>query len=294
MSEARKNEAHENEAHKAQAQAQARAQVVAGIAAAYVARDDGALEALELTRGPWDPGHQHAGPPSAAISRAIEAAAAGHGLDHLARLTVNLLRPVPLGELTIRVQEDYIGRSAGHFSAQLLAGGRECARITALAMRSVDVPVPAGTAGHPLPAGPRPPALCPVSRMPVFGKQIGYDDLVEIRMVHGTLFDGPACAWFRLRYPLVDGETPSPYQRVAVAADSGNGVSAVLDFHRYLFVNSDLTINLLRRPLGEWICLDARTWFGDTGSGLAESTLYDEQGLVGRATQSLILRPREA
>ena len=270
------------------------ARAVAGIAAAYVARGEGTLEGLELTRGPWDPAHQHAGPPSAAIARAIEAAAAGHGLDHLARLTVNLLRPVPLGELAIRVQEDYVGRNAGHFSAQLLAGGRECARITALAMRSVHAPVPPGTAGHPLPEAPRSPSLCPVAHMPVFGEQIGYDDLVEIRVVRGTLFEGPTCAWFRLRYPLVDGEVPSPYQRVAVAADSGNGISAVLDFHRYLFVNSDLTINLLRPPQGEWICLDSRTSFGETGSGLAESALYDELGLIGRATQSLVMRPREA
>jgi hypothetical protein len=266
---------------------------IPGIAAAYVARDGGALESLVLTRGPWYAGHQHAGPPSAAIARAIEAAAGAHGLDHLARLTVNLLRPVPITELEIRVREDYVGRSAGHFSARLLADGRECARITALALRSLDVPVPAGTAGHPLPGPPRPPGMCPVSHMPVFGEEIGYDDLVEIRVVEGRLFDGPTAAWFRLRHPLVDGETPSPYQRVAVAADSGNGISAVMDFDRYIFVNSDLTINLLRRPVGEWICLDARTSFGETGSGLAESTLYDAQGLIGRATQSLVLRPRE-
>lgn len=270
------------------------AREIPGVQAAYVDRGDGMLEALELTRGPWDPRHQHAGPPSAAITRALEAAAASHGLDHLARLTVNLLRPVPLGEMLIRVQEDYIGRNAGHFSVQLLSGGRECARATALAMRSVDAPVPAGTSGHPLPGPPRPPGQCPVAHMPVFENTIGYDDLVEIRVVEGELFNGPTSAWFRMRHPLVIGETPSPCQLVAAAADSGNGISAVLDFKRYLFVNSDLTINLLRRPQGEWICLDARTSFGGTGSGLAESALYDEQGLVGRATQSLVMRPREA
>lgn len=267
---------------------------VPAIGAAYVARDDGILESLELTRGPWDPRHQHAGPPSAALARAIRAAAAGHGLDHLARLTVNLYRPVPLADLVVQVQEDYIGRSAGHYSARLLAEGRECARVTALAMRRIDAPVPAGTEGHPLPGPPRPPGMCPVAHMPVFREQLGYDDLVEIRVVRGELFAGPTCAWFRLRYPLVLGEAPDPYQTVAVAADSGNGISAVLDFDRYIFVNSDLTINLLRPPRGDWICLDSRSSFGDTGSGLAESALFDEAGLVGRATQSLVMRPREA
>ena len=95
-----------------------------------------------------------------------------------------------------------------------------------------------------------------------------------------------------MQRPLVEGETPSGYQRVAVAADSGNGISTVLGFARYNFVNADLTINLLRRPLGEWICVDARTLLAPNGCGLAESRLFDEGGLIGRATQSLAVRIR--
>ena len=79
---------------------------------------------------------------------------------------------------------------------------------------------------------------------------------------------------------------------MAVPADSGNGISAALDFARYVFVNADLTINLLRRPIGEWICVDARTLLAPNGCGLAESQLFDEVGLVGRATQSLAVRQR--
>jgi acyl-CoA thioesterase len=85
-----------------------------------------------------------------------------------------------------------------------------------------------------------------------------------------------------MNHPLIEGETPSAYQRVAVAADSGNGISASLDFSKYLF----------RCPEGEWICLEARSLFGDNGCGLAESALYDERGMIGRATQSLAIRLR--
>lgn len=95
-----------------------------------------------------------------------------------------------------------------------------------------------------------------------------------------------------MSHPLVMGQTPSAYQRVAVAADSGNGISAILDLSTHVFVNSDLTINLLRKPVGEWVCLDARTHLSSHGGGLAESALYDEQGLIGRATQSLFVRRR--
>ena len=55
---------------------------------------------------------------------------------------------------------------------------------------------------------------------------------------------------------------------------------------------SNIYVNLIRRPVGEWVCLDARTALGGNGCGMAESTLYDEAGLLGRATQSLVVRAR--
>ena len=258
---------------------------------AYTRADGGALRATALTRGPWHPEHQHAGPPSALVCRAIEQAAAAAGLTHLGRLTGNLLRPVPVGECRIEVSADYVGRNAGHYSARLLAHGKEVARFTALMQREEALPVPPGTPGHPLPLAPRAPADSAPCEMP-FGGDGGYGRLIENRLAAGRFFDGPCAAWFRLRFPLVEGEWPSPYQRVAVAADSGNGISAALDMARYSFVNCDLSIHLLRRPVGEWICLDARSALGGNGCGLAEAALYDEAGLIGRAVQSLAVRPR--
>jgi hypothetical protein len=259
---------------------------------AFESRDGQHFTATQWTRGPWQPEHQHAGPPTALACRAIERAAAERGLTHVGRLTGNLLRPVPIGELRVEVAPDYVGRNAGHYSARLLAAGKEVARFTALVQREAEVPVPAGTKGHPLPAAPRRPADCPPVTMPFASKRPGYGTFVENRLAEGEFFSGPCTAWFRMRHPLVAGEVPSPYQRVAVAADSGNGISAVLRLDTHLFVNCDLTINLLRRPLGEWICLEARSALGGNGCGLAESALYDEHGLIGRATQSLAVRSR--
>jgi len=107
------------------------------------------------------------------------------------------------------------------------------------------------------------------------------------------MFRGPCAIWFRLRHPIVAGEAPLPAERVAVAADSGNGISAILDIRKFLFVNTDLTINLLRQARGEWVCIEARTLLGPDSSGLAEARIYDEQGLIGRSTQSLVVRLRE-
>jgi hypothetical protein len=262
-------------------------------ASAFVRAGEAAWRATQLTRGPWDPSHQHAGPPSALVARAVLAAAAPMGLAHLARLTVNLLRPIPIDELSIAVGTDYAGRNAAHFSAVLSAMGKDVARCTALVQREAALELPDGLAGHPLPKAPRPPEDSPAGQFPFASKDPGYSDLVETRVAEGTMFRGPCAIWFRLRHPIVAGEAPLPAERVAVAADSGNGISAILDFRKYLFVNSDLTINLLRQPAGEWICIEAQTLLGPQSGGLAEARIYDEHGLVGRSTQSLVVRLRE-
>ena len=261
-------------------------------AAAFSVLSPRTVRASELTRGPWDPQHQHAGPPIAMVCRAIEAVAREHGLSHIGRLTANLLRPLPIAELEIEVTTDYAGRNAAHYSARLWGAGKELARFTALAQRENAVALPEGLDGHPLPMAPKPPAGSAPQRMPFGHRRPGYADLVENRVASGSFFRSRCAAWFRLQRPLVEHEEPSGYQRVAVAADSGNGISAVLDFERFMFVNSDLTINLLRLPIGEWICVDARTLLAPNGCGLAESQLFDETGLIGRATQSLAVRAR--
>ena len=259
---------------------------------AYVELGEGVFRASPLTRGPWNPEHQHAGPPSALICRAIERVAAESGLTHLGRLTVNLLRPAPIDECRVEVAPDYIGRNAGHYSGRLIAQGKDIARFTALVQREEDLTVPEGTPGHPAPSAPKSWRDSPVVSMSFSGQNLGYGNLVENRLAEGKFFNGPSAAWFRMKYPLIKNEEPTGYQRAAVAADSGNGISAALDFAKYLFVNCDLTINLFRRPVGEWICLQSRSLFGGNGCGLAESALYDELGLIGRATQTLAVRLR--
>ena len=103
---------------------------------------------------------------------------------------------------------------------------------------------------------------------------------------------GPATAWFRLRIPILDGEEPSALQRLAAAADFGNGISSPLSWGEYLFINPDLTLYLDREPMGEWIGLAASTTIAAGGIGVSESVLYDERGRIGRATQALLIARR--
>jgi hypothetical protein len=95
-----------------------------------------------------------------------------------------------------------------------------------------------------------------------------------------------------MRYPLVAGEAPTPLQRVLIAADSGNGISAALDFERWTFVNIDLSVHLGRMPDGEWVCLDSVTVAEPDGIGLTDTVLRDERGPIGVAAQTLLVAAR--
>ena len=116
---------------------------------------------------------------------------------------------------------------------------------------------------------------------------------MDIRFLGDAGFGrGPARAWFRLTRPLIDDEPASALARTVAAADFGNGISRVVDFEAYLFVNTDLTVHLHREPAGEWVLLDARTRLEPHGAGLAHSTLSDERGRLGLSAQSLFVAAR--
>ena len=244
-----------------------------------------------LCRGPWSPDAQHGGPPAAILARAVERAAGDDGLQ-VARLTIELLRPVPLVPLAVAARVVRPGKKVQLVEATIDAGGTTVARATALRIRRAALPIPAELAPAPPPfPGPaaggesRPPWGDGLAR-PAF-----HSDAVEHRFVRGSFLEpGPAVDWIRLRVPLVAGEPTSPLARVAAAADFGNGISWVLSrVDGWMFINPDLTIYLHRHPAGEWVALDAVTYVEPQGIGLAESRLWDEHGPLGRSLQSLLL-----
>src|SRR3954453_20287061 len=103
---------------------------------------------------------------------------------------------------------------------------------------------------------------------------------------------GPGAIWYRVDRLLVEGSAVSQAVRAVVAADYCNGTSAVLDFQQWTFINADLTVNFARQPIGPWILLDAESWIGPDGAGLAMASLADQRGYFGRAIQSLVIEKR--
>jgi Thioesterase-like superfamily len=262
------------------------------LAEAFYLPTDGGFEPTELTRGPWDPGAQHAGPPAALLGRATDQA--GRPELRTARITLDILRPVPIAPLEIATRVLRGGRSVELVEAVMRAAGEEVVRAVALRLRRAPVTLPDGLdsldGGGPPPPGPE-----HGEQRPFFptAAEVGYHTGMEWRFVTGSFLDpGPATVWLRMRHPLLPDEAPSPLTRVLIAADSGNGVSAVLDWRRFLFINADLTVHLHREPVGEWVCLVARTTVEADGGGLAETAIHDAAGPVARGLQTLFVADR--
>jgi hypothetical protein len=264
---------------------------------------DGCFVPTEQARGPWDPRALHGGAPAALITAAFEQLEPGATLP-LARLSFEFLRPVPMAPLELTTRITRPGRRVQALEADLHAEGVHVCRARALRL---------------LPAPQELPALAaeqvqgrdtPQIGGPQHGREVRFalDDMerrsfaataMEMRFIHGgpaiATSDsvlGPATVWMRLRHPLTPDQPATPTARLVAAADFGNGVSAVLPFEDYLFINADLQISLDRRPRGEWMALQARTLLHPGGIGWAQSTLHDEHGPVGLATQALVVQRR--
>lgn len=241
----------------------------------------------ELGASPWAPDSLHGGATAALLARALERHEPGDAPMQLVRITVEMVRPVPLAPLALETTTLRPGRRVQLVGARLAAGGVEVTRAVGLRIRIADLPLPDGAADDE-PPPPR-PASGRLTRVK-WGWTAFHTHGVEIRTVAGDFMaPGPSTAWFRLRHPVVAGEAPSPMMRVAAAADFGNGISQELPMGGWSFVNPDLTITVSRPPAGEWVCLAATSHLGAAGIGFAESALYDERGRIGRATQSLLL-----
>jgi hypothetical protein len=257
----------------------------------FASGEDGTWMPSEYARGPWSPNELHGGAPAALLARAVENLEPG-GDMLVTRLTYEFFGAVPLAPFQLSTELVKPGRRVQIVQGTITADGREVVRVRAMRIRRAEDGIQAGPAGdEPLP---------PPGEGEVLGRWHGvqgemfHPSSMEIRLVGGAGGTGAAKAWLRLARPIVAGEAPTGLQRLAAAADFGNGLSFVVPFDEALFVNTDLTVVAHREPVGEWIGLDARSDLDRAGVGQAVSILHDERGRIGAAAQSLYVERRSA
>lgn len=252
--------------------------------------EDGAFASTVATAGPWSPDFQHAGPVAALMGRAFERHEPVPG-TRVARVTLEILGPVPVAELRVTARTVRPGRRITLLEAEMTHQGRPVARASAWRIAAAPAALePTANA----PAPPPLPDLGPDARTRSTawsGAHVdGYIAAMEWRFTEGSFGrPGPGAVWARTRIPLVAGEAVSPLQRALLLADSASGLGSELDFAKWLVINTDLTVALHRDPSGEWLRMWAALHADPGGSGLVEATLADRDGDLGRVLQTLLV-----
>lgn len=246
-----------------------------------------------LTCSPWAETMQHGAPPSALLVRALERCAP-RPEARLTRVVVEILGPVPVGDVEVRAWVERPGRRVELVMAELWAAGRDgtaraVARGTGWRMATADTGTVQRAADPAL--GPVSAGLATIPDSPFW--RTGFVSSLQWRWLVPAGGDGGGQVWVRPTPVLVDGEALSPLQRLFAVADVANGVGARLDPADWTYLNTDVSVHIFRVPDGEWIGIAAETSTGPDGVGMCAGVLYDEAGAVGRIAQTLQVRRRE-
>ena len=245
-----------------------------------------------FSRGPWDPGLLHGGAVGALFAEVLQ-----ERMDQECapvRLTVDLMKPVPLQGMDVDVRVLRTGRRLQLLEGELRFGEAAVARATLLALR----PVP--LEGDGFNPAVEVPADSPDAAVDHWG--LDPDDeafiggAMDFRFILNEGQLGGGVAWFRLRRDVFDdGASPSPLARAAAASDVGGAVSARRGegFPSVSFINADISVHLARLPEGDWIRLTSSSTWEPTGIGAVASQLSDAGGPFGRAHQALVLERRD-
>lgn len=235
-------------------------------------------------QGAWREHEQHLAPVCGLLVHCLDRYDPRPDLQ-LAKITFDALGVIGLTDSVVEVRTIRPGRTIQQLEATLSVDGRPAVRATAWRLARHDTTEVAGGQDEPLP---------PPESMPVWSPdgvwESGFLRSVEIRG-RGSDEPGRGQAWIRPLRDLVEGEPASELAAFLGVIDVANGVATRVHPGRWMFPNVDLTVHLFRRPEGSWAGLDTRVVFGDSGLGLTSTTLHDASGPVGRAEQSLTVRP---
>ncbi|SEP02500.1 acyl-CoA thioesterase domain-containing protein [Trujillonella endophytica] len=196
------------------------------------------------------------------------------------RLTVDMVRPVPMRPLRVLTRRVRDGRRLRSVDVSVVDGDVEVARGSALLLRRSEQP-------DDEPWAPRPWEVPPPEA--IEGSTGGAMSF-EIRPI-GDWNGAQGRVWLRERVPFVAGEPLTPLVRAALMADFANPL-ANSGGRGLEFINADVTLYLARDPRGEWIGMESTGHLGADGVGVGTAWLYDRDGRIGSCIAAALPDPR--
>lgn len=239
------------------------------------------------------------------VAAVADATKAGRQLGGFvcSRMTVEMLSGVELADLSVTASVVKLGRRTALVEATFgLPGEAALARATSqwLAPLASDVSGGATTSRTEVPSlPPIPPERAdPGAHSEISYPRPGFNaDAVDLRYVEGsTETPGRGVTWMRLDVPLVAGEATSPFGLAATLSDFGAAVGWDFSPSGGALINTDVTLQLLRPPVGEWLLFESETVLpaGDAAAvSCNRSTVSDHHGTVGWVLQSQLEAPHE-
>jgi Thioesterase-like superfamily len=237
----------------------------------------------------WQPSVLAAGPfaglqggaVASLLTAEIEAMATAKKWGAATGVTAWFLRPTPMAALRTQLAPVVEGGRVSVIDNTLWAAGElePCAtvRVTLSRERGVDVP---GFAEPPKHAAD--PTQFPVRARHAAHGRPWFMDAMEARV-------GDGVAWFRLNHAIIDGAGPP--SSVLGPADWTHGIARPLQ-DVVADPNPNLTVQLFKRPVGEWIGIRAQTrWQPARGIGIGSGVLLDVTGEIGWVSMSVVLLP---
>ena len=204
--------------------------------------------------GPWDPRMQHGSAPAALVVWAAEAMPTPVPMQ-IARVTIDLMRPVPVAPLTI--ETEVLARGPQDPALRRPAAAPDGVVVVSATVLKIKTQTAGVAAGGRRSAGRTSRSRSIASSSRRISPRSPFTKCISMRAARGRFgMVGPAAIWYRVDRPLVEGSPVSQAMRAVVAADFSNGTSPALDFRQWTFINADLTVSFARQPVGEWILLD--------------------------------------
>ena len=232
---------------------------------------------------------QHGSAPAALVVWAAEAMPTPVPM-RIARVTIDLMRPVPLAPLTLETEVLRAGPQDPALFDPAACRRRCVVGATVLKIKTQALSLPSDVAEAPVEL----PSPEQSREDPAKFSSSPFVAGMSLRAARGRFgVPGPGAIWYRVDRPLVEGFAVSQAMRAVVAADFCNGTSAALDFREWTFINADLTLSLAREPVGEWMLLDAeildRSRWRGSGDGAAggSARLFRPRGAEPRDREEM-------
>lgn len=240
---------------------------------------------------PWHPSVLHGGAATGLMGHAIQQLLPAGFV--VTRVTMDLMRPVPKAPLAVQSQVARDGSRLKVIEVEVSHNGKPVCRASASLAKAQNIALPDyAPRPHAAPAGPDGlPQFSIQDMLDAKGLDIpkGLHTRVEVRSQRLWEEQGRNTSWLRLPLTVLPGEAVTPFTRVCMVSDLGNGVAQLNLGNAAGMINSDVTLALFRLPAGEWLCFDSEAQVQPTGTGVVHSTLYDVNGSFGYVVQSVMV-----